>query len=73
MTDDRLGALLRTALPPQGVRRSTRDLWPAIEDRIHARIEWSLVDLCVAAGVLAGLAAMFTLAPEALLLLAYHL
>lgn len=64
---------MRSALPLRGTRRPTRDLWPAIEVRIHARTEWSLVDLCVAAGVLAGLAAMFTLAPEALLLLAYHL
>lgn len=73
MTDDCLGDLLRTALPPQGVRSPVRDLWPAIEDRIHARTEWSLVDLCVAAGVLAGLAAVLAFAPEALLLLAYHL
>jgi len=70
MTDDeRLGRLLRSALPPVATRGPSRDLWPVVVRRSRAPVAWSWVDVGLAAVVTIVLA----LFPNWLWLLAYHL
>ena len=54
---DRINALER--LPRR--RRPARDLWPGIESRLppRRRSRWPLVELALAASLVAGLAGMF--------------
>ena len=67
--DDRLGSLLRAALPPAPDDGPSRDLWPAIVAGERTRRSWSWLD--VAAWVfLAG--AVFG-SPGYLVALAYYL
>ena len=74
MSDDRLKNLLRSAFPQADYQKPSRDLWPSIVDRIQApAAKWSWIDLCVAAGVAAGVTIALVMLPKALLLLAYHL
>lgn len=73
MSEDQLKNLLRAAFPPPDHDKTTRDLWPSIVKRFQAPAEWSQFDLCVAAGVLAGVTIALAILPKALLLLAYHL
>lgn len=73
MSDDYLKHLLRSAFPQPDNQKTSRDLWPSIVERIQARVEWSWIDLCVAAGVVAGITIAIVMLPKALLLLAYHL
>ena len=56
---DRINALER--LPRR--RAPERDLWPGIESRLapRRRSRWALVELAVAASLVAGLAGVFTL------------
>ena len=68
MTDERLGELLRGALPPVPDRRP-RDLWPMAATRVDVRRQWSYFDLGLAAAAATALAVF----PEWLWLLAYHL
>lgn len=73
MTDDHLENLLRAAFPLPACDRPARDVWPLIVERIQAPTRWSRFDLCVAAGVVAGVTITLVILPKALLLLAYHL
>ena len=73
MSDDQLKNLLRSAFPRPESQRPSRNLWPSLVERIEAPTEWSRTDLCVAAGVVAGVTITLVLLPQALLLLAYHL
>ena len=69
MTDDRLGQLLRAALPPTQDSASLRDLWPSLEQRLDEGARWSLIDVGL------GIAALLALLvfPEWLLPLVYHI
>ncbi len=67
--DDRLVHLLRTALPPAGAARPSRDLWPSVASRMEAPARVSWLDLALAAVVAAALLTR----PAWLWLLAYHL
>jgi hypothetical protein len=67
--DDRLVHLLRTALPPAGLARPARDLWPRVANGMESRVRVSWVDL----GLAAALAAALLMRPAWLWLLAYHL
>lgn len=73
MNDDDIKNLLRCAFPPPTGDRPARDVWPLIVERIQAPTRWSRFDLCVAAGVVAGVTIALVILPKALLLLAYHL
>ena len=73
MNDEHLTTLLRSAFPPPDRDKPTRDVWSLIAERMQAPIEWSRFDLCVAAGVVAGVTLALVILPKALLLLAYHL
>ena len=68
MTDERLGELVRTAIPPTD-DDAARDLWPAVIGRIDQRTRWSALDLGLAAAATAALLVF----PEWLFLLLYHL
>ncbi len=67
--DDRLVHLLRTALPPAGAARPSRDLWPSVLSAMEARVRVSWLDLVLAAAVAVAL----LIHPAWLWLLAYHL
>jgi hypothetical protein len=68
--DERLGALLRAALPPAAPSHDPpQDLWPSILRRAQEPQPWSWGDLAVAVGVVLALA----LSPRLFLLLVYHL
>ena len=69
MTDERLGELLRAALPPTEDAARRTDVWPAMARRLDERPRWSVLD--VSLGVAAGIALL--LLPERLWLLIYHL
>jgi len=69
MTDERLGELLRTALPQSSPDDPSRDLWPDLVARIDGAPRWSLLDWSLAAAV----AVSVLIFPEWLWLLAYHL
>jgi hypothetical protein len=73
MSDDHLRNLLCSAFPRPESAKPSSDVWPLIVERIQAPAEWSRFDLCVAAGVAAGVTIMLVMLPKALLLLAYHL
>lgn len=73
MSDNDLRNLLRAAFPVPDSRKPSRDLWPSIVERLQAPAEWSRIDLCVAAGVVAGVTMALVLLPKALLVLVYHL
>jgi hypothetical protein len=66
---DRFGDLVRSAIPPMAPARPSRDLWLAIVDRGRAPLQWSWIDLGVAAAV--GIALLMF--PDWLWILAYHL
>jgi hypothetical protein len=69
MTDERLGQLLRGALPPTQDGAPQSDLWPSLEERLDESPHWSLIDIGL------GIAALLALAifPEWLLPLVYHM
>ena len=69
MNDDRLGQLLRAALPPTQDSGPQRDLWSSLEERLEERTRWTLIDVGL------GIAALLALAifPEWLLPLVYHM
>ena len=69
MTDDELIRLLKAAVPPTVERRSSRDLWPLVADRVRGPVRGYWLDIGLAAGVILTL----LLFPEYLPLLAYHL
>ena len=69
MTDERLKALLRTAVPPSVENARVRDLWPDVATRFEQTSRWSYVDL----GLAAAAAVALTIFPEWLWLLSYHL
>ncbi len=70
MTDDeRLGRLLRAALPPIEAGTTSRDLWPRVVSRCQAPVAWSWLD----AGLAAAVVIVLLLFPNWLWLLAYHL
>ena len=70
MTDDeRLGRLLRSALPPIEAGASSRDPWPRVVSRCQASVAWSWLD----AGLAAAVVIVLLLFPSWLWLLAYHL
>jgi hypothetical protein len=70
MTDDRLGDLLRAAMPPPDDNPASRlDRWPDLVARIERRARWTVFDFGLAAAAACGLL-MF---PEWLWLLAFHL
>ena len=73
MSDDNLKNLLRAAFPQTHGDKPRFDLWPSIVERIQAPTQWSRFDVCVLAGVLAGVTITLVVLPKALLLLAYHL
>ena len=68
MTDDRLGTLLRGALPPTRPGASRRDLWPLVAKRLDERPRWSWIDSALSAAVTVSLLSF----PEWLWLLVYH-
>ena len=69
MTDDRLGKLLREAMPPTEARASRRDVWPLLVDRLEERPRLSLIDF----GLGVAVAVSFLFYPEWLWLLVFHL
>jgi hypothetical protein len=70
MTDDRsVQSLLRSALPPATTQMPSRDLWPLLVNRITAPVQWSWLDI----GVAAVVAILLFRFPEWLLPLAFHL
>jgi hypothetical protein len=69
MTDERLGSLLRSALPPTDAGGPSCDLWPLVLGRTASPAAWSWLDVGLA-GVVALVLLQF---PEWLWLLAYHL
>ena len=69
MNDERLGQLLRAALPPTADSGARRDLWPSLVERLNVRPRWSLIALGL--GIAAAIALL--LFPEWLGPLAYHL
>ena len=69
MTDERLGELLRRAMPASAPDDAPRDLWPPLADRLERRQAWSFIDL----GLAAAVAVTLLMFPEWLWVLAYHL
>lgn len=70
MSDDgRLEYLLRSSLSPAADGKPSRDLWPLVARRMHARVAPSWLDISMAA-VVFMLLIMF---PDWLLFLVYHL
>jgi len=69
MTDEDLVRLLRSALPPTADHAPSRDLWPLVATRVHARAASSRVDL----GIAVFVAVVLLLFPKAAWLIAYHL
>ena len=70
MSDDgRLEQLLRSALAPGADQKPSRDLWPLVARKMHARVAPSWFDISMAAVVVMVLI-MF---PNWLLFLVYHL
>lgn len=69
MTGDRLGKLLREALPPTEASASRHDVWPLLVERLAESSRWSLIDI----GLGVAAAVSLLLFPEWLWLLVYHL
>ena len=69
MTDDRLGKLLRAALPPTENVSPRNDVWPALARRLDEKPGWSVIDVGLGAAAVIAL----LLLPEWLWLLVYHL
>jgi hypothetical protein len=69
VNDERLGELLRAALPPTQGGAARRDLWPSLVERLNGRPRWSLIDVGIG---IAAAAALLTF-PEWLWPLVYHL
>lgn len=67
--DERLRQLLGSAFPRIAEPDPSRDLWPAVANRIHAPARPSWLDISLAAAI----AILLLMFPEWLLLLAYHL
>ncbi len=67
--DERLGRLLRSALPPTDAGATSHDLWPRVESRCRTPVAWSWLDL----GLALAVALVLVLFPDRLWLLAYHL
>lgn len=73
MNDDELKSLLRSAFPQIDTQEPSRDLWPSIVRRVETRTSWSMLDMCIVAGVIAATAAALAMVPQDVLLLASHL
>ena len=69
MTDEELANLLRTALPPTRDEGPRGDAWDAVLARVDDTPRWSLLDLSLAAAVVAALA----MNPQWFWPVAYHL
>jgi hypothetical protein len=70
MTDELSAqSLWRSAFPPATTQMPSRDVWPLVVDRISAPVQWSWLDISLAAVVAIALFKF----PEYLLLLAFHL
>ena len=69
MTDEELRRLLKSAVPPTRDLGPSRDLWPAVAGRVHARPPSSRLDL----GIAIVTAVALLVFPKAALLIAYHL
>ena len=69
MTNEDLRRVLKSAMPPTSDRRPSRDLWPAVAGRVHARPPSSRLDI----GIAIVTFLMLCLFPRAALLIAYHL
>ena len=69
MTEDRLDALLRAAVPAAPEGPPARDLWGDLATRLDEAPRWSVFDLGLAAAAIVTL----LLNPEWIWLLAYHL
>lgn len=68
MTDDRLGDLLRAAMPP-GSDPPHRDVWPDLVARVDCGPRWTMLDI----GLAAATAIALLMFPEWLWVIAYHL
>ena len=68
MSDDRLGELLRAAMPPTA-DTAHRNVWPDLVVRLDRRPRWTVLDI----GLAAAAAAALLMFPEWLWLLVYHL
>jgi hypothetical protein len=66
--DDRLRALLRSAVPASTAGEPSQDLWPLVERGGHVWPVWSGIDL----GLTAAATLAVLLMPNAWFLLAYH-
>jgi hypothetical protein len=66
---EKLGELLRAALPPTEEVSPRHDVWPALTRRLDQKPRWSVLDV----GLAAAAAAALLLFPEWLWLLVYHL
>jgi hypothetical protein len=66
---DRLGELLRAAMPPTRDQASRRDVWPEVLDRLERGPRWTMLDL----GLAAAAAIALLMFPDWLWLLVYHL
>jgi hypothetical protein len=69
MNDEDVVRSLRAALPRVEVSGPSRDLWPAVMQRTHQPVRWSMADWSAAAVVVLALL-MF---PKWFWFLAYHL
>jgi hypothetical protein len=69
MNDDRIGRLLREALPPTQDNAARRDAWPSLVEQLDEKPRWSLLDIGLGAAATVSL----LLFPESLWLLVYHL
>lgn len=67
--EERIEELLREALPVTAASDPPRDLWPEIVKRSRTSVDWTWLDLGIAAAV--GLALL--LRPAWLWLVVYHL
>jgi hypothetical protein len=68
MTDDRIGELLRAAMP-LGADPSHRDVWSDVVVRVERGPRWTMLD----AGLAAAAALALLMFPEWLWVIAYHL
>jgi hypothetical protein len=69
MTDDRLGELLRAAMPPTAEEGSHRDVWRDVVALVERGPRWTMLDF----GLAAAAAIALLMYPEWLWVVAYHL
>ena len=69
MNEEKLNELLRSALPPESVQGPSRDLWPAILQRIESPTVWTWLDACLLASITIGM----LIFPRMLVLMALNL